>query len=44
MQWNQTNHCRYKNKIVIARISIGEFKGKIVFLPRLPLIPSDSGL
>lgn len=32
------------NRLLVAKITIGEFKDKIVFLPRLPLIPSDSGL
>ncbi|CAF1036979.1 unnamed protein product [Brachionus calyciflorus] len=31
-------------KIIHAKIAIGEFKGKSVFIPKMPLIPSDSGL
>lgn len=31
-------------RIIEAEISIGEFKGKIIFIPRMPLIPSDTNL
>lgn len=32
------------DEIIHAKIAIGEFMGKTVFIPKMPLIPSDSGL
>jgi ATP-dependent DNA helicase PIF1 len=31
-------------RLIQARITIGRFKDKIVFIPRMPLIPSDTNL
>lgn len=35
---------RFHSKLIEADISIGRFAGQTVFIPRMPLIPTDSSL
>jgi hypothetical protein len=39
---HQIHYQKYANIILIALILTGKFKGKIVFFPRILLIPSES--